>query len=609
MEMKVALVHLASGTSEDLLLPGDVVRKYIGGSGLGTYLLFRYGSPAADPLSPDNPLIFMNGPFQGTGIPTSGRHQVISKSPLTGAFGESDCGGTFGFHLKRAGYDGLVFLGSSSSPVYAAVIDGRVEIRDGTSLWGKDTFETEEALFSAEGKPAGVACIGPAGERMVLLANIMHDGRNARAAGRGGLGAVMGSKNLKAVVARGKEKTVMADEKKVREKSAEKAKFYMEKLPAMTRFGTAGGVALAEQNGDLPLKNWSMGSWPEEVKSITGEAMADTILTGNWGCMACPIKCGREVAFDGISGAGPEYETIGMLGSNCLINDLKAIGRGNDLCNRMGIDTISGGSAVAFSMELYERGIIDERTVGYPLQWGDGEAMVRLLTDISEKRGFGVVLAEGTRKAAEKIGKGAEKYAIHSKGMDFPAHDPRCYKSLAAGYATSNRGACHLSGFSYSFERSMTYPELGVDAVLDRTVDEGKGKVNVGFQNLMGVLDSLKMCKFPFAATRLEDLLVWINGVTGWDMACGELMETGERIFNLKKLFNLACGLTGRDDALPERILREPRGSGGSADTLPDLESQLREYYAERGWTEEGIPLPEKIASLGLEEFLHRKDW
>lgn len=609
MEMKVALVHLASGTSEDLLLPGEVVRKYIGGSGLGTYLLFRYGSPAADPLSPDNPLIFMNGPFQGTGIPTSGRHQVISKSPLTGAFGESDCGGTFGFHLKRAGYDGLVFLGSSSSPVYAAVIDGRVEIRDGTSLWGKDTFETEEALFSAEGKPAGVACIGPAGERMVLLANIMHDGRNARAAGRGGLGAVMGSKNLKAVVARGKEKTVMADEKKVREKSAEKAKFYMEKLPAMTRFGTAGGVALAEQNGDLPLKNWSMGSWPEEVKSITGEAMADTILTGNWGCMACPIKCGREVAFDGISGAGPEYETIGMLGSNCLINDLKAIGRGNDLCNRMGIDTISGGSAVAFSMELYERGIIDERTVGYPLQWGDGEAMVRLLTDISEKRGFGVVLAEGTRKAAEKIGKGAEKYAIHSKGMDFPAHDPRCYKSLAAGYATSNRGACHLSGFSYSFERSMTYPELGVDAVLDRTVDEGKGKVNVGFQNLMGVLDSLKMCKFPFAATRLEDLLVWINGVTGWDMACGELMEAGERIFNLKKLFNLACGLTGRDDALPERILREPRGSGGSADTLPDLESQLREYYVERGWTEEGIPLPEKIASLGLEEFLHRKDW
>jgi aldehyde:ferredoxin oxidoreductase len=593
---------------EDLIVPGTVVRKFIGGSGLGTWLLFRYGSPAADPLSPDNPLIFMNGPFQGTGIPTSGRHQVISKSPLTDAFGESDCGGAFGFHLKKAGYDGIVFLGKASSPVYVAVIDGRVEIRNGTSLWGKDTFETEEALLAAEGKPAGVACIGPAGERMVLLANIMHDGRNARAAGRGGMGAVMGSKNLKAVVARGNGRTVMADEKRVREKSAEKAKFYMEKHLAMTRFGTAGGVALAEQNGDLPLKNWSLGSWPEEVKSITGEAMAETILTGNWGCVACPIRCGREVAFDDIHGAGPEYETIGMLGSNCLINDLKAIGRGNDLCNRMGIDTISGGSAVAFSMELYERGIIDEKTVGYPLHWGDGEAMLKLLGDISEKRGFGAVLAEGTRKAAKKIGKGAEKYAIHSKGMDFPAHDPRCYKSLAAGYATSNRGACHLSGFSYSFERSMTYPELGVDTILDRTVDEGKGRINVGFQNLMGVMDSLKMCKFPFAATRIDDLLEWISGVTGWNMDAGELMTAGERIFNLKKLFNLACGLTAGDDTLPERILREPRGSGGSADTLPDLEKQLREYYAERGWTEEGIPLPEKINSLGLEEFFPRKD-
>ncbi|MBL3539594.1 aldehyde ferredoxin oxidoreductase family protein [Aminivibrio sp.] len=608
MEMKVALVHLTSRTMEDLIVPGTVVRKFIGGSGLGTWLLFRYGSPAADPLSPDNPLIFMNGPFQGTGIPTSGRHQVISKSPLTDAFGESDCGGAFGFHLKKAGYDGIVFLGKASSPVYVAVIDGRVEIRNGTSLWGKDTFETEEALLAAEGKPAGVACIGPAGERMVLLANIMHDGRNARAAGRGGMGAVMGSKNLKAVVARGNGRTVMADEKRVREKSAEKAKFYMEKHLAMTRFGTAGGVALAEQNGDLPLKNWSLGSWPEEVKSITGEAMAETILTGNWGCVACPIRCGREVAFDDIHGAGPEYETIGMLGSNCLINDLKAIGRGNDLCNRMGIDTISGGSAVAFSMELYERGIIDEKTVGYPLHWGDGEAMLKLLGDISEKRGFGAVLAEGTRKAAKKIGKGAEKYAIHSKGMDFPAHDPRCYKSLAAGYATSNRGACHLSGFSYSFERSMTYPELGVDTILDRTVDEGKGRINVGFQNLMGVMDSLKMCKFPFAATRIDDLLEWISGVTGWNMDAGELMTAGERIFNLKKLFNLACGLTAGDDTLPERILREPRGSGGSADTLPDLEKQLREYYAERGWTEEGIPLPEKINSLGLEEFFPRKD-
>lgn len=604
MEMRVAIVNLTSKRVEDFLVPEDLARKYIGGSGLGAYFLFKFGSPKGDPLSPDNPLIFMNGPFQGTAIPTSGRHQIISKSPLTDAFGESDCGGTFGFHLKRAGYDGLVFLGRASSPVYLAVIDGKVEIRDGEALWGKDSFETEEILRGLEGKNSAVACIGPAGEKMVLLANVMHDGFNARAAGRGGMGAVMGSKNLKAIVARGNAKTVMADERTVREKSAEKAKLYVEKMGAMTRFGTPGGVAFAEQNGDLPLKNWSMGSWSEEVKSITGEAMEETILTGNWGCTACPIRCGRDVAFDEIRGAGPEYETIGMLGSNCLINDLKAIGRGNDLCNRMGIDTISSGSAVAFSMELFERGIIDEETIGYPLHWGDGEAMVRLLGDIVMRRGFGDILSQGTRKAAQKIGRGADRYAIHSKGMDLPAHDPRCYKSLAAGYATSNRGACHLSGFSYSFERSAIYPDLGVTAVLDRTVDEGKGKMNVGFQNLMGVLDSLKMCKFPISHTRIDDLLVWLNGITGWDMDGEELLLAGERIFNLKKLFNVACGLTEADDSLPERIVKEPRGSGGSADYLPDLPGQLKEYYAARGWSREGIPGPEKLKALGLEEFI-----
>ncbi|NLB83610.1 MAG: aldehyde ferredoxin oxidoreductase family protein [Synergistaceae bacterium] len=601
MEFKIALVDLTGKKITDQTIPEDVLRKYIGGSGLGTYLLFLHGSPAADPLSPDNPLIVMNGPFQGTGIPTSGRHQIVSKSPLTGVFGESDCGGFFGFHLKRGGYDGLVILGKASSPVYLAVIDGKIEIKDGSFLWGKDSFETEELLLEKEGKPAGVACIGPAGERQIALANIMHDGSHARAAGRGGLGAVMGSKNLKAIVARGTAKAVMADEKAVRAKSAGKSKYYREKLAAMSKLGTAGGVTLSEKNGDLPLKNWSQGSWPE-VQSITGEAMPETILMGNWGCMACPIRCGREVAFDGISGGGPEYETIGMLGSNCLISDLKAIGRGNDLCNRAGIDTISGGSVVAFAMELFERGIITEAEVGYPLLWGDGEAMVRLLGDVVEKKGFGAILADGTRKAAERIGKGSERYAIHSKGMDFPAHDPRCYKSLATGYATSNRGACHLSGFTYSAERNVTYPELGVDSVLDRTVDEGKGKLNVPLQNMMGILDSLKMCKFPFSVTSLDDILVWLNGITGWDVDREELFETGARIFNLKRVFNVACGLTREDDSLPERILTEPRGTGGSADTLPDLQFQLEEYYPARGWSSSGIPLPETLRSLGLEE-------
>ena len=603
MEMKVALIDLSAGSTEIVNVPKELLRKYIGGSGLATYFLFQYGSPQADPLSPENPLIFMNGPYQGTGIPTSGRHQVVSKSPLTGIFGESDCGGTFGYHMRKAGFDGAIFLGKASSPVYVAMKDGVAEIRDAGFLWGKDTFETEETLLEIEGSPGAVACIGPAGERLVLLANIMHDGPSGRAAGRGGMGAVMGSKNLKAVVARGNASGPMADPETVREKSREKARWYVEKMPAMTRYGTPGGVAFAEQNGDLPLKNWSMGSW-SEVKSITGEAMAETVLTGNWGCTACPIRCGREVAFDEISGGGPEYETLGMLGSNCLVSDLKAICRANDLCNREGLDTISCGSAAAFSMELFERGIITEKEIGYPLSWGDGDALLRLLGDISEKKGFGSILSEGTRKAAELIGKGAEKYAIHSKGLDFPAHDPRCYKGLAAGYATSNRGACHLAGYSYAFERSAVYPDLGINEVQDRSLDEGKGELNAKLQDMMCVMDSLKMCKFPFANTAIADILTWLNGITGWDVTKEELLETGERIFNLKRVYNIACGVTGKDDTIPERILREPRGSGGSADSLPVLEIQLEEYYRVRKWSSEGIPLPKTLSALGLEKFI-----
>ncbi|NLK29454.1 MAG: aldehyde ferredoxin oxidoreductase, partial [Aminobacterium colombiense] len=259
----------------------------------------------------------------------------------------------------------------------------------------------------------------------------------------------------------------------------------------MTRFGTAGGVSLAEEYGDLPIKNWQQGSWKPDVLSITGEAMADTILTENYGCVACPIRCGREVAFDNIAGAGPEYETIGMFGSNCLVNDLKDIARAADICNRYGLDTISTGAAVAFAMELFDRGIVTEKEIGFPLNWGDGKAMIRIVEAMGKREGFGAILSLGTRKAAEIIGHGAERYAIHVKGLDLPAHDPRCYKSLAAGYATSSRGACHLSGYTYACERNATYKDFGITEVLDRAIDDGKGELNVPFQNFMGVLDSL----------------------------------------------------------------------------------------------------------------------
>lgn len=600
---RIVLVRLDAEEIEVLPLRGDWAEKYIGGSGLGTFLLMNYGRPGMEPLGPDNPLIFMNGPFQGTGIPTSGRHQILARSPLTGAIGEADVGGTFGFRLAQAGFDGVVFLGKASRPVILVADDGKLTLEDAEGIWGKDTFETERELVARFGKGTAVACIGPAGERLVPLAAVLHDGKHARAAGRGGLGAVMGSKNLKAVVARGKARPEVHDPEALRNLIVKKNVELKEMRVSMTQFGTAGGTAGAEQSGDLPIRNWRQGTWSPQVDGITGQTMAETILVSNYGCMACPIRCGREVRFEGIDGAGPEYETVAMLGSMCLVDDIRAVSRANDLCNRLGIDTISTGSTISFAMELYERGLIDERQVGRTLEWGDGEAVLDMVQQIGLAEGFGKLLGQGSRKAAEFIGNGAERFAIHVKGLELPAHDPRCYKGLACGYATSSRGACHLSGYSYNFERSATFPDLGYDEIVDRRADLGKGRLNVDMQNLMGLLDSLKLCKFSLAnVISLADLLEWLRAVTGREVSRKEFMETGERIFTMKRLFNMAHGFSRKDDTLPKRILEEPRPDGGAAGQLPDLELQLDEYYRYRGWSSQGVPPFERLLELDLDE-------
>lgn len=600
---KIALVHLEGGKIESFPLQEDWVRKYIGGSGLGTFLLMKYGMRGMEPLGPENPLIFMNGPFQGTGIPTSGRHQILARSPLTGAIGEADVGGTFGFRLSQAGFDGIVFLGKAPRPVILVADDGKLALEDAEELWGKDTFETERELVSRLGQDTGVACIGPAGERLVPLAAVLHDGKHARAAGRGGLGAVMGSKNLKAVAVRGKVRPELHDAQALRSLIIKKNAELKEMRVPLTRFGTAGGTAGAEQSGDLPIRNWRQGTWSPQVDGITGQTMADTILVSNYGCMACPIRCGREVRFEGVDGAGPEYETVAMLGSMCLVDDIRVVSRANDLCNRLGIDTISTGSTISFAMELYERGLIDEERVGRSLEWGDGDAVLDMVRQMGMAEGFGKLLGQGSRKTAEVIGNGAERFAIHVKGLELPAHDPRCYKGLACGYATSSRGACHLSGYSYNFERSAAFPELGYEEIVDRRADQGKGKLNADMQNLMGLLDSLKLCKFSLAnVISLADLLEWLRAVTGRSMSQEEFMEAGERIFTMKRIFNLAHGFTRDDDNLPKRILEEPRPDGGAEGQLPDLELQLDEYFLYRGWNGQGIPPRRRLHELDLDD-------
>ncbi|MFP4482003.1 MAG: aldehyde ferredoxin oxidoreductase family protein [Thermovirgaceae bacterium] len=602
---KIALVDVTNRTARTIDFDEDFARTYIGGSGMGTFFLLKYCTPGTEALAPENPLIYMTGPYQGTGIPTSGRHQVVTRSPLTGAFLESDAGGTFGFHLKQAGFDGLVILGRSEKPLCLTVFEGIIGFRDAEDLWGLDTMETAEKVSEIFGRSMGLSCIGPAGENQVLLAGIFHDGPDARAAGRGGAGAVMGSKNIKCIVAGGNSTTKVMDRSSLTASIREKNALLKEKAAGLTLYGTAGGTAAAEELGDLPVKNWSEGSFPA-VEAVTGQKMADTILADNYGCKACPIRCGRVVELDDRKCGGPEYETVAMLGSCCLVEDLETIARANDLCNRMGLDTISTGSVIAFSMELYEKGLLTEKSSETPIKWGDGSVVLELIEKMARKRGIGILLGQGTKKVAKKIGKGAEAFAIQSKGLEFPAHDPRCFKSLASGYATSVRGACHLNSYSYPWERSAAFPELGYPEKSDRTKDEGKGVMTAKFQNLSSMLDSLKICKFALlSGVDVGIMRKWLTDIAGWDISQKEFLETGERIYNMKRLFNTGMGFRRSDDTLPERILREARGSGGSPDLLPDLEMQLEEYYRFRNWDKEGVPEASLLRRLGLQEFIN----
>jgi len=374
-------------------------------------------------------------------------------------------------------------------------------------------------------------------------------------------------------------------------------------------FGTAGGIIAAENVGDLPIKNWQAGSWEEGAERVSGQRMAQTILTGKFYCSACMIGCGREVKitsgpYAGVQGAGPEYETLGMMGSLCLVDDLEAIAMANELCNRYGMDTISTGAVIAFAMECFEHGLVTEQDAGgVNLAWGNADAVIELIHQIGQKKDLGRVLAEGVKRAAAKIGGIAGEFALHVKGLEPPAHDPRAFNSLAVAYATSNRGACHLQGFTHPYETAAVLPELGYTKPLNRFDVKGKGKLTADLQNLMCMCDSLKICKFAVVGgVTLTHLVNWLNLVTGWDLDIAGFMQRGERLFNLKRLYNIRCGISRKDDTLPQRLLSLKRGSGGAADNLPPLGEMLAEYYDYRGWDEFGRPLPFKVEELALND-------
>jgi len=514
--------------------------------------------------------------------------------------------------LKASGYDGIIIQGISDKPVYIYIDEDGAKIEDASELWGKDTYETDEILKQKHGNRIVVQSIGQAGERLINLACIMTDGKDARAAGRCGLGAVMGSKKLKAVVVKGNKKTSVNNPDALKKEIAELAKLQKLNRGGMHEHGTAEGLIGNELSGDLPIKNWKLGAWDRKSEKITGEVMTEKYLTKAFHCGNCVIGCGRTIRINegkyaGVEGAGPEYETIGCMGSNLLIEDLEAICKANELCNRYGMDTISTGGVIGFAMECYEHGLITEKdTDGLKLEWGSPEAMIGMIEMIVNKKAIGELLGYGVRKASDIIGGISKEFAIEVKGLEFPAHEPRVFNGTALTYATSNRGACHLSDLGSRFyEKALSMPEIGLMEPAGTLTVEGKGKMIAGLQNVSGLYDSLKICKFTvWFGVDTSKLLTWLNMITGWDMKMDEFLQAGERIFNLKRMYNVRCGISRKDDTLPPRILVSKRGEGGCAEHLPPLNIMLNEYYEARGWNEIGIPTMKKLKELGLDNLL-----
>jgi aldehyde:ferredoxin oxidoreductase len=589
-------------TKEDLNL--RIAREFIGGEGIASTILFEQVGPETDPLGPDNTLIFMTGAFVATNIPCGIKTTVVSKSPLTGIYGESVFSAPLGIDLKNSGYDGIIIKGKAKDPVYIWINDDQVEIREAQHLWGEETFETVNKLRKElRDATISVVTIGPAGERLVRLASIIAD--DSRAAGRCGLGAVMGSKNLKAIASKGTGKIPVSNPTRLNELRKEAVTTALPNTKALRDNGTASGLITFEQNGNLPIRNWTRGSFPEADK-ITGTTMTQRILTAPYPCKTCPIACGRKVKVESgpyaMEGSGPEYESMAALGSLCYNSNLESIAKANDLCNRLGIDTISTGQAIAFAMECYEKGLITE-TGGVDLTWGNPDAIVRICELIGKKEGLGEVLGEGVLMAAKKIGKGSEKFAIHVKGLEFPEHNPRKFKSMGVAYATSNVGANHNRGSPMLVERNLLSPELPWKEPVDGFIAKDKGRMTKVYQDICCAVDSLGICKFMvfWGKLPLRILVEYYNAITGWDITFEDLMKAGERIWNLQRAFNIRMGTSRKDDTLPDRFLKESVNEGPAKGQIVELETMLAEFYNERGLDQNGKPSKDKLLELGLD--------
>ncbi|MHB9099692.1 MAG: aldehyde ferredoxin oxidoreductase family protein [Syntrophales bacterium] len=590
-------VNLTTGAITKEALDPELARKYIGARGLGSRILSDEIDPKIDPLSADNKLIFATGPLSGTNAPASGHFDVVTKGPLTGTIAASSSGGIFGPMLKYAGYDLIIFEGKAKKPVYLWINDDKVELRDATALWGKIVPEATEAIRAATDEEASVAVIGPAGERLVLFANIMNE--CGRAAGRTGVGAVMGSKNLKAVAVRGTGAVRVADVKGFREavvKTHNMIKNHPVGGGGLKAYGTDVLINILNEIGGLPTRNFREGYFATADK-VGGESLTKNILTRPRGCFSCIMSCGRATRvtnpkYAGV-GEGPEYETAWSFGPDCGIDDLDAITKAHYLCNDYGMDAIAMGTTIACAMDLFESGIINAKdTGGDALRFGDAEMMVEMTRRTGAGEGFGKKLALGSFRLAESYGHA--DYSMSAKKQEMPAYDPRAVQGIGLNYATSNRGGCHVRGYMTAVE------VLGNPVKLDNLATEGKAQWTITFQDLTAALDSTGACLFTTFGIGADELATLLTAATGVPYSTEEFMKAGARIWNIERLFNMKAGLTAKDDTLPPRMLKDPMPAGPCKGEVSKLDKMLPEYYSLRGWSKDGVPTKEKLAELGI---------
>lgn len=598
-------------------LPEATVRKYFGGGALAAYILLRDMPGGVDPLGPDNVLVFMTSPINGLSLSGTNRYTAAAKSPLTGGYGESEAGGWWGPELRAAGWEGIVVRGQSPTPVYLWVKDDRVEIRDAGRYWGQLSGEVQDGIQAELGDTrVRVLQTGVAGEKLVRYAAIVNQLKHFH--GRCGLGAVMGSKRLKAIAVRGSKPPIAADKEAARRPLVWFREHYDREKDRFHQLGSSGAVLMLEAGGILPTRNFRDGSF-EGARDISGQQMRDTILVNRGTCFACAVACKREVEVKALGVTprfgGPEYESVAAAGSLLGISDLNKIALLNQLFAQYVLDSISTGTVLAFAMECYEKGILTKAsTGGLELTWGNADAAVELVHRIARREGLGDVLAEGVKRAAAKLGKGAERFAMHVKGQELPMHDPRGKKGLSLAYATSPTGADHMEAPHdpmYAGFHPQGHPMgvLGLIEPLDPlTLDAKKVRAYYTTQQVWSAYNAIGLCDFvgaPLNAMELQPTIDYINAVTGWNVSLYELMKIGERNNTLARVFNGREGFGPADDVLPER-LHEPLGNGvlkGSSIDRTEFLAARRTYYAMAGWDPEtGRPTAAKLAELGLED-------